>query len=104
MPTADWTGFALTALGGVLAAGGGWVNGLAQSKRERGKEDRSIRRCAYTEFLYRSGALFESMGIAVRELRLASLNGAPEAPGVAAMKLEIDRAYIDCAEQRTLLC
>jgi hypothetical protein len=46
MPTADWTGFALTALGGVLAAGGGWVNGLAQSKRERGKEDRSIRRGA----------------------------------------------------------
>jgi hypothetical protein len=102
MPTADWTGFALTALGGVLAAGGGWVNGLAQSKRERGKEDRSIRRVAYIEFLYRSGSLLEAMGVAGRELRLASHDGAL-ASGAAAAKLEIDRAYIELRRAENLI-
>jgi len=58
VPDSAWTALAGTALGGFLAAGGGWLNGRAQSRRERDKEIRAARRTAYLEYLYRSQELY----------------------------------------------
>ena len=55
-----------------------------------------------SSFLYRSGSLLEAMGVAARELRLASHDGAL-ASGAAVAKLEIDRAYIELRRAENLI-
>ena len=63
-----WSAFALTALGGSLAIGGGWLNSWSQARRERYKEDRALRRAAYREYLYQAQYLYSTSVSVAAEL------------------------------------
>lgn len=68
MPSTEWTGFALTALGGVLAAGGGWLNDWGQSKRERQREERTLRLQSFVELLYVGDVLGAALALRGRQI------------------------------------
>jgi hypothetical protein len=102
MDTADWTAIGLTAIGGGLAAGGGWLNGSAQARRERVRDDRSNRRAAYSEYLYQTQAFLETIVTIGRELRLAE-HSTGEIAGFASLREKLDKAYVALRRAEQLL-
>jgi hypothetical protein len=56
MTDAAWT-LAGAAVGAIIAGLIGWLNSRTQAERERSKEDRTIRRSTYREFLHSAESL-----------------------------------------------